>query len=299
MAERATDVIVVGSGVIGSAAAWRLARAGHRVRLLEQFSLGHELGSSHGPSRMIRLAYEEPEYAILGREAFRLWDELQEESGEALLHLTGGLDVGTPDAHEMDGIVHTYETLGMPYERLLEEEILAPLGLERTGHESDGEIVPLLARGYEPSPASFGQARHAPFQQMATKTGGGSLVSTAADLHRWADAIGRDPILGPETWAELFPEPDFLWTGRCPGYNAALAREGEWIAVVLANRDFAYYRQNVATDRSVKECLAYIDNAREKDQEQRAERSRKKSINEPAAPKASKPAASDAAQFVK
>ncbi len=123
MAERATDVIVVGSGVIGSAAAWRLARAGHRVRLLEQFSLGHELGSSHGPSRMIRLAYEEPEYAILGREAFRLWDELQEESGEALLHLTGGLDVGTPDAHEMDGIVHTYETLGMPYERLDGDEL--------------------------------------------------------------------------------------------------------------------------------------------------------------------------------
>ncbi|MBL9017965.1 MAG: hypothetical protein JNL83_27510 [Myxococcales bacterium] len=71
------------------------------------------------------------------------------------------------------------------------------------------------------------------------------------------------------------------------------------IAVVLANRDFAYYRQNVATDRSVRECLAYIDNAREKDQEQRAERSRKKSLNEPAAPKASKPTASDAAQFVK
>lgn len=123
MAEPAADVIVVGSGVIGSATAWRLARAGYRVRLLEQFALGHELGSSHGPSRMIRLAYEEPEYAVLGREAFRLWDDLQEESGEDLLRMTGGLDVGTPDAYEMEGIVRTYETLGMPYERLDRDEL--------------------------------------------------------------------------------------------------------------------------------------------------------------------------------
>ena len=76
-AERAVDVIVVGGGAMGSAAAWRLARAGHRVRLLEQFAFGHEKGSSHGPSRMIRLAYPAPEYVELGQEAFRLWDELQ------------------------------------------------------------------------------------------------------------------------------------------------------------------------------------------------------------------------------
>ncbi len=123
MADRAADVIVVGSGVIGSATAWRLARAGYSVQLLEQFSLGHELGSSHGPSRMIRLAYEEPEYAILGRAAFHLWDDLQQESGEDLLRMTGGLDVGTPDAYEMEGIVRTYETLGMPYERLDRDEL--------------------------------------------------------------------------------------------------------------------------------------------------------------------------------
>jgi hypothetical protein len=69
-------------------------------------------------------------------------------------------------------------------------------------------------------------------------------------------------------------------TGDCKGAAS--------IAVGLANRDLAYYRQNVASDRSVKECLAYIDNAREKDQEQRAERTKaaKRSSNEPSpAPK--------------
>lgn len=70
--------------------------------------------------------------------------------------------------------------------------------------------------------------------------------------------------------------------GDCKGAAA--------IAVGLANRDLAYYKQNVASDRSVKECLAYIDNAREKDQEQRAERSKapKRTMNEPAAAPAKK-----------
>ena len=123
-AERAVDVIVVGGGAMGSAAAWRLARAGHRVRLLEQFAFGHENGSSHGPSRMIRLAYAAPEYVQLGQEAFRLWDELQEaESGESLLLRTGGMNVGVPHADAMEEVARTLDTLGVPYERLDHDEL--------------------------------------------------------------------------------------------------------------------------------------------------------------------------------
>ena len=123
MAERAADVIVVGGGAMGSAAAWRLARQGHRVRLFEQFALGHAKGSSHGPSRMIRLAYDESEYVHLGRAAFRLWEDLQQESGAELLRMTGGVDVGTPDALALEGVARTYESLGMPYERLDRDEL--------------------------------------------------------------------------------------------------------------------------------------------------------------------------------
>lgn len=103
-------------------------------------------------------------------------------------------------------------------------------------------------------------------------------------------------------------DPQLAWAREQHNMIVAKVRAGDCkgaasIAVVLANRDFAYYKQNVATDRSVKECLAYIDNAREKDQEQRsAERSRKKSLNEPSPAKAAKPtspAAVDAAQFIK
>jgi monomeric sarcosine oxidase len=122
-AERAVDVIVVGGGAMGSGAAWRLARAGHRVRLLEQFALGHEKGSSHGPSRMIRIAYPAPEYVELGQEAFRLWDELQAESGESLLLRTHGMNVGVPHADAMEEVARTLETLGVPHERLDSEEL--------------------------------------------------------------------------------------------------------------------------------------------------------------------------------
>ena len=122
-AERAMDVIVVGGGAMGSAAAWRLARAGHRVRLLEQFAFDHEKGSSHGPSRMIRIAYPAPEYVHLGQEAFRLWDELQAESGESLLLRTHGMNVGLPDADAMDEVATTLDTLDVPHERLDSDEL--------------------------------------------------------------------------------------------------------------------------------------------------------------------------------
>lgn len=118
MAERAVDAIVIGGGVMGCATAWRLAMEGARVTLLEQFPLGHGNASSHGPSRMIRLAYAELEYVHLGRQAWRLWDELIAETGIELLRRTGGLDVGAPDALAMDEVALTYETLGMPYQRL-------------------------------------------------------------------------------------------------------------------------------------------------------------------------------------
>jgi sarcosine oxidase len=123
VAERAVDVIVVGGGAMGSGTAWRLARAGHRVRLLEQFAFGHENGSSHGPSRMIRIAYPAPEYVELGQEAFRLWDELQAESGESLLLHTHGMNVGLPHADAMEEVASTLDSLGVPYERLDHDEL--------------------------------------------------------------------------------------------------------------------------------------------------------------------------------
>lgn len=92
--KRRVDVAVVGAGVMGLAAARVLRGAGHDVLCFEQFQLGHRHGSSHGTSRIFRLAYDNPEYVRLAREALPLWRRLEREAGEALLIRTGSLDVG-------------------------------------------------------------------------------------------------------------------------------------------------------------------------------------------------------------
>src|SRR5688572_13584370 len=89
------DVIVVGVGAMGSAACYHLAKRGVRVLGLEQFNVPHDLGSSHGFSRMIRTAYyEHADYVPLLRRAWQLWEDLGRECGRQLLHATGGVYIG-------------------------------------------------------------------------------------------------------------------------------------------------------------------------------------------------------------
>lgn len=90
-------VAIIGAGATGSAAARFLAKRGHDVTVFEQFSLGHDKGSSHGTSRIIRKTYPDPYYVQLMNEAFPLWFELQEEAGEELYRESGFLIMGLPD----------------------------------------------------------------------------------------------------------------------------------------------------------------------------------------------------------
>jgi sarcosine oxidase len=92
------DVVVCGLGVMGSAALYHLARRGRRVLGLDRFAPGHDRGSSHGETRVIRLAYfEHPSYVPLVRRAYELWRDLESESARPLLHVTGIAEIGPPD----------------------------------------------------------------------------------------------------------------------------------------------------------------------------------------------------------
>ena len=83
---------------MGSAAAFHLARRGRRVLGLEQFGMLHERGSSHGLTRIIRLAYHEhPSYVPLLRRSYELWHELEQLAGEQLLVTTGSIEGGPED----------------------------------------------------------------------------------------------------------------------------------------------------------------------------------------------------------
>ena len=113
------DVIVVGLGAMGSSACYHLARRGVRVLGLEQFDIPHALGSSHGYSRMIRMAYyEHPDYVPLLRRAYALWRELEAESGQTLLHETGGIYMGPPEGEVVKGTVEAARRHGLEHEEL-------------------------------------------------------------------------------------------------------------------------------------------------------------------------------------
>ncbi|MGA8116126.1 MAG: FAD-dependent oxidoreductase, partial [Actinocatenispora sp.] len=133
------DVVVVGLGAMGSQALWRLAHRGVRVLGVEQFRPGHDRGSSHGESRIIRSAYSEgPGYVPLIQRAWTLWDELARVSGDDVVTRTGGLMIGTPDAPMVAGAVRSAEEHGLDHELLPAAELRRRFGQHRVDDDMVG-----------------------------------------------------------------------------------------------------------------------------------------------------------------
>src|SRR6266850_1093222 len=88
------DVVIVGAGLAGSAAARALASRGRSVVLVEAFQPGHRRGSSHGSARIFRRAYPDPLYVRLTGQAQVLWRQLADEAGEEFVTITGAIDYG-------------------------------------------------------------------------------------------------------------------------------------------------------------------------------------------------------------
>ena len=113
------DVIVAGVGGMGSAACWQLARRGLRVLGLERYDIPHAFGSSHGVTRIIRLAYHEsPAYVPLVRRAIELWREAGAAVGEPLLFTTGSLDAGPGGGAFFAGSLAACRAHDLPHEIL-------------------------------------------------------------------------------------------------------------------------------------------------------------------------------------
>lgn len=110
------DIIVVGGGVMGCAAAAALSLLGHKVRLFERHRIGTEFGSSHGASRIIRLSYSDADYIPMARRSFDLWRDLERAAGEELLVTTGGIDVGRMGTASLDRTAAAMDAAGVPYE---------------------------------------------------------------------------------------------------------------------------------------------------------------------------------------
>jgi sarcosine oxidase len=107
------DVVVVGLGGVGSAAAAALARRGQRVLGLDRYGPVHDQGASHGETRIVRKTYfEGAGYVPLLHRAYELWDEL------GLLSRTGGLFLGAPGSRVLAGSLATAQEWGLPHEML-------------------------------------------------------------------------------------------------------------------------------------------------------------------------------------
>ena len=118
------DVIIIGLGVMGSAAAHRLALQGCRVLGIDQYAPPHTHGSSHGLSRIYRQAYfEDSRYVPLLLRAFELWQELEAATSQRLLHLTGSLVIGPDSGVLVRRSAESARAFNLPSERLTAAEV--------------------------------------------------------------------------------------------------------------------------------------------------------------------------------
>jgi sarcosine oxidase len=120
------DAIVLGVGGMGSSALYHLARRGLRILGIERYNIPHEMGSSHGLTRIIRLAYyEHPSYVPLLRRAYELWRQLENAVQERLLIITGSIDASPANGEVFAGSKASCDIHHLPHEVLDHHELNA------------------------------------------------------------------------------------------------------------------------------------------------------------------------------
>jgi sarcosine oxidase len=235
------DVIVVGAGAMGSAAAYRLARRGRRVLALDAHAPPHRMGSSHGGTRIIREAYyEHPLYVPLVRRAYEAWAEVEAESGRTLYVRTGGMMVGPEDGALVSGARASALEHAIPHELLTADEVRrryphfrVPEGMAALLEHRAGVLIPeacvethlALARAHG-AETRFGEAAAG-----WREDGEGVEVATAAGTYCADRLVLAAGAWMPELLGGLLPlqverqtfhwyrpaeEPEAFGPARCP-----------------------------------------------------------------------------------
>lgn len=116
-------VAVIGAGIMGASSALSLVERAHDVTLFEQFGAAHELGSSHGNSRIIRKAYPDPFYTAIMDEAYGLWHELQEYSRDQIVFETGLLYYGKFESDNLRDVIAGLQQHDVTHELLDPDQV--------------------------------------------------------------------------------------------------------------------------------------------------------------------------------
>ena len=142
------DAIVLGLGATGSAALYQLAKRGARVLGLDRYAPPHAYGSTHGDTRITRLAIGEgAHYTPLALRSHEIWRELERESGETLLTTNGGLIISSPNKQAFTHVdaffantVAAAERFGIAHERLDANAIRARFPEFKVGDDEYGYL---------------------------------------------------------------------------------------------------------------------------------------------------------------
>jgi monomeric sarcosine oxidase len=232
MPERA-DVVVGGGGVAGLAAAWALARAGREPVVLEQFRVGHTRGSSHGATRIFRLAYEEVEWVRLAQDALALWREVERGYGEQVLDLTGLVDLPV----EPSRLTATLDACGTAYELLDAAEVERRFGLATTCDEAvfqpEAGVV-LADRALPAFRAGLDVREQTPVRSLVPGTDGVAVRTEEGAIE------ARAAVVAAGAWAKPL-----------------LAGAGIDLPVAVTRETVAYFR--LADERAVPSVIDYRD----------------------------------------
>jgi sarcosine oxidase len=137
------DVAVIGLGAAGSAALYHLARRNIRAVGIDRFAPGHDRGSSHGATRIIRLGYfEHSSYVPLLRRTYALWRELEDERGGSLMTITGILEIGRPDCALVRGTLAASRLHALPHSVLDAGDIMRRYPAYRLPEDVVGVLQP-------------------------------------------------------------------------------------------------------------------------------------------------------------
>ncbi len=241
------DVIVIGAGGMGSAAAYHLAKDGRRVLLLEQFQLGHTRGSSHGGSRITRYTNPDVDDARVMPATYELWRTLEAERAATLLKLTGGLFFAPADDPFMIASQHALNAFAYPYRLLSAAEQRAEFPQFRPPadwvalYQADSGIlaasacVEALAKGAVAYGATF---REATAVRAVTPQGAGVVVTTAAG----ETFAAQQAVIAAGPWASTFLRPLLAWP----------------IPLQVTHQQVAYFQVDQPAAYAADRCPLYI-----------------------------------------
>jgi sarcosine oxidase len=283
------DVIVVGLGVTGLAALAELARRGVRALGIERHAVGHDLGSSHGETRMIRIGYfEHPSYVPLLRRTYALWRALDTVANTRLLHITGIAEMGLPDSDIVAGTLAASRLHGLPHEVLDAAEAMRRFPAFRLPQDFVCVVQP--DGGFVAAEAAMttlaAQTRthgaeilsHAEVQSVKQENGGVRVATSRGDIDAKAVIVAAGPWITQlvrklplrvtrqvMTWFEA-PQPELFVQGRFPVFLLASRHGNHYGFPSLDGRSVKiakhhHFDETVDPDRVEREVFAADDAA--------------------------------------